>query len=124
MPWELKLGVGLTTVKYFAMQSRGQFQPLQLHRLTQSDRSRQRVACRKALLDHFVQTPLVDGVGEELNELLAKSGQIVRLSARQELLVELHLLVYPRATRVLDVRLQARPGCDRPSSNGVGFNQQ
>src|SRR5712672_810660 len=124
MPWELKLEGGLTTVKYFVVQSWGQFQPFQIHLLTQSDRSRQWVACRKALLDHFVQTPLVDGVSEELNELRAKGRQIVRLSARQELLIELYLLVHPRAPGVFDVGLQARPGGDRPPANGISFDQQ
>src|SRR5258706_8693952 len=123
MPWEVKLGDGLTTVKYFVMQSWGQFQPLQVHRLTQSDRSGQRVACRKALLNHFVQTPLVDGVGKELDELRAKGRQIVRLSARQELLIELYLLVHPCAPGVLDVSLQTRPRRDRPSADRVSFDQ-
>src|SRR5258705_12479784 len=50
-----KVGVWFNNCQVLCNAKLGHFQPLQVHRLTQSDRSGPRVACRKALLNHFVQ---------------------------------------------------------------------
>ena len=77
--------------------------------LPQSDRSGQRVAGGKALLDHFVEPTLVDGVGEEFHKPRAERRQIIGFATREKLLIELYLLVDPGSPGVLDVCLQTRP---------------
>src|SRR5205809_4991304 len=89
--------------------------------LPQSDRSGQGVAGGKALLDHFVEPPLVNGIGQQLYEPGTECGQVFGLATREQLLIELHLLVHPGPAGVFYVGLQAWPRRDRPSPNAVGF---
>src|ERR1700720_4651417 len=92
--------------------------------LPQIDRSGQRVTRREALLYHLVQTPLVDRVGKQLDQLLAKSRQIIGLSTCEELLIDLYLLVHPCPTGIPDVSLQAGPRCYCPPAQRIGLDQK
>src|SRR6266550_2819121 len=92
--------------------------------LPQSNRSGQRVARREALLYHLVQTPLVNGVRQQLDQPGAKRRQIVGFSTCEELLVDLHLLVHPRPTGIPDISLETGPRCYGPPAEGIGFDQQ
>src|ERR1700686_347982 len=92
--------------------------------LPKRDRSRQRVTRREALLYHLVQAPLVDRVGKELDQLGTKSRQIFWLPTREELLIDLYLLVHPCPTGIPDVSLQARPRRYRAPAQRIGLDQK
>src|SRR3954465_10418303 len=62
-------------------------------------------------------------LGDLLDDLRAEGGQIVRLARARQALVDVDLLVDPRAAGVLDVGLQRRPGGDRAAAQHVGLDQ-
>src|SRR6266566_1001890 len=97
------LSDGMTIVKYFALQSQTgcSSRSVILPVLPQSDRTGQRVAGWEALFYHLVEPALVDRVGEQIHQLGAERREIVRLATRQQLLVELNLLVHPCSASVL-----------------------
>src|SRR5215218_11312261 len=65
---------------------------------------------------------LVPALADLFDELVAEGREVVRLAARHETVVDVHLLVDPVASRVADVGLQARPGRERAVADDVGLD--
>src|SRR5205085_612550 len=63
-------------------------------------------------------------LGELLDDLRAKGGQVVGLAARDETLVDDHLLVYPVSAGVADVRFHRWPRGDRPVAYEVRLHER
>src|SRR4051794_12238570 len=66
---------------------------------------------------------VVDPLGDLLDRLGAEGVEIVRLAARHETAVDVHLLVDPVPARVADVGLETRPRSERSSIDDVRLDQ-
>src|SRR5438045_8898802 len=58
-----------------------------------------------------------------LDDLRAEGVEIVRLAAGHQPRVDVNLLVDPVAAGVADVRLEARPGRERPPLDDAGLDE-
>src|SRR5579885_1973621 len=65
----------------------------------------------------------VAALAELFDHLLVKGGNVIGLAARHEPVLHVHLFVYPRASGVANVRLQARPGGQRAPAHHAGLHQ-
>src|SRR5699024_11771211 len=61
--------------------------------------------------------------GEFLDDLVAKSRQVTWLAAGDQAVVGDHFFVHPIAAGVANVGLQTGKGCQRASTNQIGFHQ-
>lgn len=66
----------------------------------------------------------MDALRDLLHHLRAEGRQIVRLAAGHRSLVDMDLLVDPCAAGVTDVCRQARPPCDRSTSEDISLHQE
>src|SRR5439155_7536829 len=60
---------------------------------------------------------------ELLDDLLVECGDVVRLAARDDALVDDDLLVDPVAARIADVGPEARPRGERAAAGETGFDE-
>src|SRR5689334_6234802 len=89
--------------------------PLRATLPTNRGRTRGRVAGREALLRQLVDARFVQPIAELLHHPLVEERNVRRLTARDQLVVDMHRLVHPRAARIPNIGLEARPRSDRPA---------
>src|SRR6266508_2395917 len=66
----------------------------------------------------------VAALGKLLDQLLVERRDVIRLPARHEPLVDVHLFVDPGAARVADVGLERRERRQRPAAHDAGLHER